>query len=160
MSYHHIKKLFDEYLKKNHPEVDFYNKNDIENTMQMYGKHYKSVIPFRNLYFRKKIFETEKTQFLRRNPYIHNWKEEEAEKNEKNENKKGDGERRIYKCTLGNCNRQYTSAFGLKYHMKEGHSEKKLNVHKPFVCDVKNCGRKYKNNNGLKYHLKTFHNIK
>ncbi|EOB13624.1 Zinc finger C2H2 protein [Nosema bombycis CQ1] len=66
---------------------------------------------------------------------------------------------KIYKCELPGCNRQYTSSFGLKYHMKEGHSEEKLNVYKPFICPMDLCGRKYKNNNGLKYHLKNYHDI-
>ncbi len=64
---------------------------------------------------------------------------------------------KIFKCELPGCTRQYTSSFGLKYHMKEGHSEEKLNVPKPFVCPVEQCGRKYKNNNGLKYHLRNYH---
>ncbi|KAF9764974.1 Zinc finger C2H2 protein [Nosema granulosis] len=66
---------------------------------------------------------------------------------------------KIFKCELPGCNRQYTSSFGLKYHMKEGHSKEKLSIPKPFVCSVELCGRKYKNNNGLKYHLKNYHDF-
>lgn len=78
---------------------------------------------------------------------------------EKKKKDKNVPEKKIYKCMLNNCNRQYTSLFGLKYHIKEGHSEAKMRVYKPFVCYVEGCGRKYKNKNGLMYHLRTIHNI-
>ena len=160
MTYHRIKKLFDEYLEKNYPEIDFYNSKESENCIEFYRNDDKSYVPFRNLYFRKRIMDLDKKQFLTRNPYNHNWKEENLDKYFYKDCKKTDmSDKRIYKCTLDNCNRQYTSAFGLKYHMKEGHSKEKLNVHKPYVCNIQGCGRKYKYNNGLKYHLKTFHNI-
>lgn len=161
MTYHLIKKLFDEYLEKNHPEIDFFDNKDIENSIKMYGRDYKSYIPYKNLYFRKKIFEYEKAQYLRKNPYIYNWTDEDCTTPEipVEIKKQESNDKRIYKCMLDNCNRQYTSAFGLKYHMKEGHSKEKLSVYKPFICSVEGCGRKYKNNNGLKYHLKNFHDI-
>ncbi|KMV66456.1 putative G2/M transition transcriptionalrepressor [Encephalitozoon cuniculi EcunIII-L] len=64
---------------------------------------------------------------------------------------------RVYACEIEGCNKKYTSSFGLKYHMKEGHSEEKMNIFKPYVCPFSGCDKKYKNNNGLKYHIKHYH---
>jgi uncharacterized Zn-finger protein len=64
---------------------------------------------------------------------------------------------RVYVCEITGCNKKYTSSFGLKYHIREGHSEEKMSVHKPYVCPFRNCDKKYKNNNGLKYHMRNFH---
>lgn len=64
---------------------------------------------------------------------------------------------RVYACEIEGCSKRYTSSFGLKYHMKEGHSEEKMNIFKPFVCPFDGCDKKYKNNNGLKYHIKHYH---
>ncbi|ADM11227.1 putative transcriptional G2/M transition repressor [Encephalitozoon intestinalis ATCC 50506] len=64
---------------------------------------------------------------------------------------------RVYACEIEGCNKKYTSSFGLKYHMKEGHSEEKMNIFKPYVCPFGGCDKKYKNNNGLKYHIKHYH---
>ncbi|KAM0672613.1 putative G2/M transition transcriptional factor [Ordospora colligata] len=64
---------------------------------------------------------------------------------------------RIYACDIDGCSKKYTSSFGLKYHMKEGHSEEKMNIIKPFGCPFSGCDKKYKNNNGLKYHIKHYH---
>ncbi|KAG5859353.1 hypothetical protein KMI_07g11950 [Encephalitozoon hellem] len=64
---------------------------------------------------------------------------------------------RVYACEIEGCNKKYTSSFGLKYHMKEGHSEEKMNIFKPYVCPFDGCDKKYKNNNGLKYHIKHYH---
>ncbi|KAH9411766.1 hypothetical protein HK407_03g05160 [Ordospora pajunii] len=66
---------------------------------------------------------------------------------------------RIYACDIDGCNKKYTSSFGLKYHMKEGHSEEKMNIIKPFSCPFSGCDKKYKNNNGLKYHIKHYHDV-
>lgn len=64
---------------------------------------------------------------------------------------------RVYACEIEGCSKRYTSSFGLKYHMKEGHSEEKMNIFKPFICPFDGCDKKYKNNNGLKYHIKHYH---
>lgn len=64
---------------------------------------------------------------------------------------------RLYVCEIEGCDKKYTSSFGLKYHMKEGHSQEKMNIFKPFSCPFEDCGKKYKNSNGLKYHMKHYH---
>lgn len=64
---------------------------------------------------------------------------------------------RLYVCEIEGCDKKYTSSFGLKYHMKEGHSQEKMNVFKPFGCPFEGCGKKYKNSNGLKYHIRHYH---
>lgn len=64
---------------------------------------------------------------------------------------------RLYVCEIDGCDKKYTSSFGLKYHMKEGHSQEKMNVFKPFGCPFEGCGKKYKNSNGLKYHIRHYH---
>lgn len=64
---------------------------------------------------------------------------------------------RLYMCEIEGCDKKYTSSFGLKYHMKEGHSQEKMNIFKPFSCPFEGCGKKYKNSNGLKYHIRHYH---
>ncbi|KAK6090756.1 hypothetical protein P3W45_000001 [Vairimorpha bombi] len=181
MEYQKMKKLFDEFVRTNyHPFIDPINNKDIVSYYKLYGRNFKTYIQYRNLFNSRIKLDEEAEKFLRENPYIHNWKDvdfddedpynklkkkEVSDKKvqvndkEKKKKSKNESEKKIYKCMLDNCNRQYTSAFGLKYHMKEGHSKEKLSVHKPFVCKVDGCGRKYKNNNGLKYHLRTIHHI-
>lgn len=61
-------------------------------------------------------------------------------------------------CQIGTCNKSYSSIYGLKYHMKNGH-RKDLDSSKKFVCTFPLCGRRYKNANGLKYHIKKVHLI-
>lgn len=142
MSFNIIKDILDKYLAENHPDIDFYNDIDLENCIRVFGKNYKTFISYKNLYTRS----MENNQLYLR-AYDFNWKNETDKNN------------RIFKCKLDGCSREYTSAFGLKYHMKEGHSEEKMNVYKPYICTYKGCERKYKNNNGLKYHLNKYHNI-
>ena len=67
--------------------------------------------------------------------------------------KKGD---KKFKCTSGNCNKTFTSLFGLRYHTNNGHNNKDERD-KPFCCDIMGCNRRYKNSNGLKYHERTAH---
>ncbi|TBU05857.1 hypothetical protein CWI39_0608p0020 [Hamiltosporidium magnivora] len=75
-------------------------------------------------------------------------------KNSKPENEKY-GDVRIYKCYLYDCDKEYTSSYGLKYHLINGHSKKI--TEKPYRCTVSGCSKKYKNSNGLKYHLNHGH---
>lgn len=65
-----------------------------------------------------------------------------------------------YACTFIGCDKEYTSSFGLKYHLKKGHLSEKLNVLKPFSCKENGCNKTYKNSNGLKYHMKIVHGNK
>jgi hypothetical protein len=64
---------------------------------------------------------------------------------------------RVYACEIEGCNKKYTSSFGLKYHIRSGHTEEKKNIHKPYLCPFKGCDKKYKNSNGLKYHISSSH---
>lgn len=59
---------------------------------------------------------------------------------------------KVYKCDHENCNKLYTSAYGLRYHLEKGHRENDDSA-KPFTCTFKGCRKRYKNANGLKYHL-------
>ncbi|KAI5173144.1 hypothetical protein NEFER03_2113 [Nematocida sp. LUAm3] len=65
--------------------------------------------------------------------------------------------KRPFKCTHPGCNKKYTSAYGLKYHMSRGHLGGGLETEKPYACDVPGCGKRYKNANGLKYHFNNGH---
>lgn len=65
--------------------------------------------------------------------------------------------KRPFKCTHVGCNKKYTSAYGLKYHMSKGHTEGGMESEKPYACDVPGCGKRYKNANGLKYHFNNGH---
>lgn len=64
---------------------------------------------------------------------------------------------KVYKCNRENCNKFYTSAYGLRYHLEKGHKEDD-SVAKPFQCIFEGCKKRYKNANGLKYHLSHGHN--
>ncbi|KRH92090.1 putative C2H2-type/integrase, DNA-binding, Zinc finger protein, partial [Pseudoloma neurophilia] len=68
---------------------------------------------------------------------------EETEKNEKIKSKP-------FKCDIENCNKSYTSAYGLRYHIENGHVQKDESD-KPYACQYTNCNKRYKNTNGLKY---------
>ncbi|EHY66163.1 hypothetical protein NEAUS04_1341 [Nematocida ausubeli] len=65
--------------------------------------------------------------------------------------------KRPFKCTHIGCNKKYTSAYGLKYHMSKGHTGGGMESEKPYACDVPGCGKRYKNANGLKYHFNNGH---
>jgi len=65
--------------------------------------------------------------------------------------------KRPFKCTHIGCNKKYTSAYGLKYHMSKGHIGGGMESEKPYSCDVPGCGKRYKNANGLKYHFNNGH---
>lgn len=67
-------------------------------------------------------------------------------------------DRRTFKCNFDTCEKMFTSAYGLKYHLENGHN-KKYDTEKKYACEISNCGRRYKNPNGLKYHKKHEHNI-
>jgi hypothetical protein len=62
------------------------------------------------------------------------------------------GKKKAFKCTEKGCDRGYTSAYGLRYHLEKGHGTDTEKT-KPYRCDVGGCGKRYKNSNGLKYHL-------
>lgn len=64
---------------------------------------------------------------------------------------------KVYKCDRENCNKFYTSAYGLRYHLEKGHKEDE-DMAKPFRCIFEGCRKRYKNANGLKYHLSHGHN--
>ncbi|KAF7682620.1 Zinc finger C2H2 protein [Astathelohania contejeani] len=61
-----------------------------------------------------------------------------------------------YKCTVEDCMKSYTSAYGLRYHMEKGHNCPPLL--KPYACTVEGCEKRYRNSMGLKYHLIHGHN--
>lgn len=61
-----------------------------------------------------------------------------------------------FKCTVPNCKKSYTSSYGLRYHIENGHVEKDESD-KPYACQFKNCNKRYKNTNGLKYHVEHNH---
>ncbi|ELA47763.1 hypothetical protein VCUG_00724 [Vavraia culicis subsp. floridensis] len=61
-----------------------------------------------------------------------------------------------YRCDITGCKKAYTSAYGLRYHIENGHVQKD-DSNKPHICSFSNCGKRYKNSNGLKYHLEHFH---
>ncbi|RVD92284.1 C2H2-type DNA- Zinc finger protein [Tubulinosema ratisbonensis] len=93
------------------------------------------------------------------NQFVLNKKEENHEsvkipmtEIEVNEEIKSDGKTRMFKCEVSNCNKSYTSAYGLRYHQEKGHKEDE-DVTKPFICVIDNCKKRYKNANGLKYHV-------
>lgn len=65
---------------------------------------------------------------------------------------KDSNKNKIFKCVVANCNKSYTSAYGLRYHQEKGHKEDE-DVSKPFLCVIDNCKKRYKNANGLKYHV-------
>lgn len=65
--------------------------------------------------------------------------------------------KRPFRCTHVGCNKKYTSAYGLKYHMSKGHIGGGMESEKPYACDVPGCGKRYKNANGLKYHFNNGH---
>lgn len=65
--------------------------------------------------------------------------------------------KRPFKCAHPGCNKKYTSAYGLKYHMNRGHTNGGMESEKPYACDVPGCGKRYKNANGLKYHFNNGH---
>ncbi|KAI5169539.1 hypothetical protein NEIRO03_2671 [Nematocida sp. AWRm78] len=65
--------------------------------------------------------------------------------------------KRPFKCSHIGCNKKYTSAYGLKYHMSKGHTGGGMESEKPYACDVPGCGKRYKNANGLKYHFNNGH---
>ncbi|KAI5190341.1 hypothetical protein NECID01_0933 [Nematocida sp. AWRm77] len=65
--------------------------------------------------------------------------------------------KRPFRCTHVGCNKKYTSAYGLKYHMSKGHTGGGMESEKPYACDVPGCGKRYKNANGLKYHFNNGH---
>ncbi|KAL6120860.1 hypothetical protein NUSPORA_02334 [Nucleospora cyclopteri] len=67
---------------------------------------------------------------------------------------------RSFVCTIKNCNKSFTSSFGLKYHMDHGHLETKAIEKRPYICHVPGCSKSYKNNNGLKYHVLHAHSDK
>lgn len=71
-----------------------------------------------------------------------------------------DEEKRVkckpYRCDIEDCRKAYTSAYGLKYHVENGHV-KKDDSNKPHACSFSGCEKRYKNSNGLKYHLDHFH---
>lgn len=78
-------------------------------------------------------------------------------KNEEEECVPSAGNRiRTYKCEIPNCNKSYTSAYGLRYHLEKGHRGEE-DSSKPFGCVVEGCKRRYKNANGLKYHMQHGH---
>lgn len=59
---------------------------------------------------------------------------------------------KMFKCEHKNCNKLYTSAYGLRYHLERGHREGE-DLTKPYLCTFDGCRKRYKNANGLKYHL-------
>ncbi|KAL0265880.1 UNVERIFIED_CONTAM: hypothetical protein PYX00_011597 [Menopon gallinae] len=59
---------------------------------------------------------------------------------------------KMFKCDHENCNKLYTSAYGLRYHLERGHVEGE-DLTKPYLCTFVGCRKRYKNANGLKYHL-------
>lgn len=63
---------------------------------------------------------------------------------------------RRYHCDIEGCSKAYTSAYGLRYHIENGHVQRD-DSDKPHICSFNNCGKRYKNSNGLKYHLEHFH---
>lgn len=64
---------------------------------------------------------------------------------------------RPYKCLESNCDKCYTSLYGLKYHQAHGHTKNEDDSLKPFACEIVGCKKRYKNTNGLKYHLENNH---
>jgi len=66
-------------------------------------------------------------------------------------------EKRLYFCTVPDCQNVYTSFHGLKYHLDHGHTKDKENIYKPFVCTIPGCRKTYRNSNGLKYHMNKIH---
>ncbi|EPR77753.1 Transcription factor Sfp1 [Spraguea lophii 42_110] len=67
---------------------------------------------------------------------------------------------KVFICPRPGCENQYTSAYGLKYHLENGHTKKKEFEHKPYFCDVEGCKKRFKNSNGLKYHKSHGHKSK
>jgi hypothetical protein len=63
----------------------------------------------------------------------------------------------FFACNIEGCCKRYMSSSGLKYHIREGHSEKNTSSPRPFVCPYADCRKKYKNSNGLKYHIGRSH---
>lgn len=61
-----------------------------------------------------------------------------------------------YRCEIPKCNKSYTSAYGLRYHIENGHIQKDQS-NKPYGCQFKDCNKRYKNTNGLKYHVMHCH---
>lgn len=61
-----------------------------------------------------------------------------------------------FKCNIPSCKKSYTSAYGLRYHIENGHILKD-DSDKPYACQFKDCGKRYKNTNGLKYHIEHNH---
>lgn len=59
---------------------------------------------------------------------------------------------KAFKCTVEGCHKNYTSAYGLRYHLEKGHVNETKKT-KPYRCSEENCEKRYKNMNGLKYHL-------
>ncbi|TBU01304.1 hypothetical protein CWI37_0746p0020 [Hamiltosporidium tvaerminnensis] len=62
---------------------------------------------------------------------------------------------KMYCCTTKGCAKRYTSAYGLRYHLENGHSS--YRIPKRFLCTFNDCNKSYKNANGLKYHLRNGH---
>lgn len=137
-----IKRIQDKLYK---PEIGLYSMQIGLNLTE--NKEYKC----ENIYYYMMQENSKKTEDL-----INNKVQKCDIKNEKNKNAP---EKKVYSCMLDGCNRKYTSYFGLKYHMRTGHSEAKMRVHKPFVCTMEGCERKYKNKNGLQYHLRRMHDF-
>lgn len=77
-------------------------------------------------------------------------------KNEEEEVSSGNSKGRNYKCDIVNCNKSYTSAYGLRYHLDKGHKGEE-DTSKPYVCNIDGCKKRYKNANGLKYHVQHGH---
>lgn len=61
-----------------------------------------------------------------------------------------------FSCRKYNCNKTYTSSYGLEYHEKHGHKVD-LNPSKVYRCFYSNCSKRYKNPNGLQYHIRKNH---
>ena len=68
------------------------------------------------------------------------------------ENSGGRPAEKEFACTHKSCPQSYTSSYGLRYHLKHGHTTAKRVEKRPYACSVPGCFKSYKNTNGLKYH--------